>query len=109
MIGNFGSLYNKIGVQDQKEREMSDLEDNDEEEKDDEQIQPKKKSGFLSGIFGASKAKTDKIPAMPGSVQPQSLSFSAAPNKNKKAARLGDSLSSALYQGSRMNANTFKK
>jgi len=59
LIGNFGSLYENIGQQDQMEQEQdlgseSDCDEN-EEMKDDEQIQPKKKSGgIFSGLFGSS-------------------------------------------------------
>jgi hypothetical protein len=58
MINNFADCYNGIGKQDALERDMSDQEDNDEEEKmeESEQIAPKK-GGIFSGLFGSSAAK----------------------------------------------------
>ena len=70
---NFGNVYSIIGQQDQMEQQAMPqmkafAEDCEEEEKLNEKIEPKKKGGMLSGLFGGfggSKAKAQAPNAAP--------------------------------------------
>lgn len=116
MNQHFGEMYQQLGQADQMERQLSADEESDAEmEDEEEQIQPKKAGGFLSGIFGGGaknepkkEKKSKKVKKSAPQVQSMSMMMNSEAQAPKRMQN-SDALSSNMYQMSRMNANKMSK